>query len=227
MVDQVDKLVKLPKDGFLVSIPKRFLIVLIIILVFYLSACNQMNSFDPYTQINSAVAATIASIPTQTPLSASTPYPTPTPHDLNGLFCEYQFCIGHPVGMHFYDISAARDQQNPSTYAQGMVVTYNQNRFILLSWQSMTGQGDPQFMMDLVLDEVDTRSSNMDISINGDLNVYFYSITTQASPAFPYGAIAAWTCGNRAFGWKAYTAEENIGIHLLEESLSKFICDYP
>jgi hypothetical protein len=204
---------------------RRFsLLFITIMMAFSVSGCKQTNTISLNQQINSAVAATLAAYPTATVVSLPTPISTATPFSFEGLFCEYQFCIGHPTGMHFYDISAARDQANPSTYAQGILVTYNQNRFIMLSWQSSTDQSDPQFMMDLVLDDVDTRSGNLDIRLVENFDVYYYPITTIASPAFPNGAIAAWNCGDRAFGWKTYTVEENSGESLLYESLAKFSC---
>jgi hypothetical protein len=40
----------------------------------------------------------------------------------------------------------------------------------------------------------------------------------------PYGGAAAWTCGGRAFAWKAYTPQPDLAKNLLEEALGRFRC---
>src|SRR5689334_24838836 len=126
---------------------------ILIILVFILTACGQRT--DPNSQINQAVAATLSAIPTPTPHPISTPYPSPTAFSLSGLFCEYQFCIGHPIDMAFFDLSAQQNPTLPSTYSQGMVTAFNINSslFIQVMWQTAPGAADPQFLLDLILDD--------------------------------------------------------------------------
>jgi hypothetical protein len=66
-------------------------------------------------QIRQAVAGTLSAIPTATRASLPTPFPTATAFSLAGLFCEYQFCIGHPQDMAFFDVSARNNPGAPST----------------------------------------------------------------------------------------------------------------
>src|SRR6266511_4902345 len=100
---------------------------LIFILLFILTAC--IKRADPNTQIDQAVAATLSSIPTSTSNPIPTPYPSPTPFDLRGLFCEYEFCMGHPYDMAFFDVSAQQNAGAPSTYTQGIIASFNANLF--------------------------------------------------------------------------------------------------
>jgi len=160
---------------------------------------------NPDVQIQVAVMQTVAAIPTNTAQPVSTPYPTPTAFDLRGLFCEYQFCVGHPVDMSFFDVSAQSNPGSPSSYSQGLVATYNGNLFIQMVWQLAPGSADPQFMIDLILDDTDTRVGNLDVKLIRDMNVIYTPITSTATSVLPYGAAGAWICGERAFAWKVYS----------------------
>ena len=172
-----------------------------------------------------AVAATLASIPTNAPAPVSTPYPTPTAFDLKGLFCEYQFCVGHPVDMAFFDVSAQNNKASPSTYSQGLIASFNANLFIQMIWQLSPGSADPQFMLDLILDDVDTRVGNLDVKLIRDMNVIYIPITTTATPLLPNGAAGAWICGDRAFGWKVYSPQADNTQALFDQALDRFRCD--
>jgi hypothetical protein len=196
----------------------------LIILLFILTACGQRT--DPNSQINQAVAATLASIPTPTPYPIPTPHPSPTAFDLKGLFCEYQFCMGHPIDMAFFDVSAQQNAGAPSTYAQGLLASYNANLFIQMMWQISPGTADPQFLLDLILTKgVDARVGNPEIKLVRDMNVVYTAITTTATPVLPYGGSAAWTCGERVFAWKVYTPDEGSAPGLFESALARFTCN--
>ena len=134
-----------------------------------LTACAPKS--NPDVQIQVAVMQTVAAIPTNTAPPISTPYLTPTVVDLRGLFCEYQFCVGHPVDMSFFDVSAQSNPGSPSSYSQGLVATFNGNLFIQLIWQLSPGSADPQFMIDLILDDTDTRVGNLDVKLIRNMNV--------------------------------------------------------
>jgi hypothetical protein len=199
---------------------KRLAILLMICAVLIVSCGPKTPSMNE--QIFLAVQQTVAAIPTYTPYP---PPPIATPPSLNGLFCEYQFCIGHPADMAFFDVSAQRDPTAPSTPALGLLAAYNTNLFIQLMWQSAPGVSDPQFMLDLVVDNrVDTRSGGLNPLLVGDLNIYYVPITTTASSVLPYGGGAAWICGGRAFAWKTYTSQSDLAKNLLSEALEKFRC---
>ena len=189
-----------------------------------LSACAPKA--DPNIQVQQAVIQTIAAIPTSTPQPIQTPYPTPTSFDLRGLFCEYQFCVGHPADMSFFDVSAQNNPGAPSTYSQGLLATYNGNLFIQMIWQLSPGTADPQFMLDLILDEgTDTRIGNLDVKLIRDMNVVYVPITSTATAVLPFGAAGAWICGERAFAWKVYSPQEDNTQALFDQAISRFMCN--
>lgn len=189
-----------------------------------LSACAPKP--DPNVQIQVAVMQTVAAIPTPTSPPASPPLPTPTPFDLKGLFCEYQFCIGHPIDMAFFDVSAQKNAAAPSTYSQGLLATFNSNLFIQVIWQVAPGTADPQFMLDLILDsEVDTRVGALDVKLIRDMNVIYIPITSTASPVLPFGAAGAWTCGERVFAWKVYSPQAENTQALFDQAMDRFQCN--
>jgi len=180
---------------------------------------------NPNVQIQVAVMETVAAIPTTTSQPDSTPYPTPTAFDLRGLFCEYQFCVGHPVDMAFFDVSAQNNTAAPSTYSQGLLASYNGNLFIQIVWQLAPGSADPQFMLNLILDEVDTRVGSSDVKLIRDMNVVYIPITSTATSVLPYGAAGAWICGERAFAWKVYSPQEDNVQALFDQAIDRFICN--
>ncbi len=212
---------------------KRLLIILRPVLLFAAACGTDLSNLlggGPTKEqlIQIAVAETLSSLPKNTAVPPSTPYPTFTPIPLSGTFCEYQFCIGHPADMAFYDVSAAQNQASPSTYSRGIVAAYNSNLFIQLIWQDAPGVTDPQFMIDLILqDGGDTKSGNVQPLLVGPLNVFFVPITPTAGAAttLPSGGAAAWLCGGRAFAWKAYTPQQDMASSLLQDALSRFRCE--
>lgn len=207
---------------------KSLLCLTISLLLFLSAACSpKPPTPDPNLIIQQSVAATIAAIPTSTQVPFPTPYPTPTTFNLAGLFCEYQFCIGHPIDMSFFDLSAQQNPTTPSTYNQGMVTAFNINSslFIQLMWQTSPGAGDPQFLLDLILDDAaDLSQGNKDIKLVRGMNVIYTPIASTATPLLPFGGAAAWTCGERVFAWKVYTPDANIAGPLFEEALARFTC---
>ncbi len=189
------------------------------------SACGPRPP-DAQSQIRAAVQATLAAIPTPTPYTPPI-LPTPAPPDLVGLFCEYQFCIGHPGDVSFFDVSGQKNPLSASSYSQGLLVGYNANTrvFIQLMWQDAPGISDPQFMLDLILSPgVDVRNGGLDPQLIGSLNVLYVPITSTAG-TLPAGGAAVWICGGRAFAWKAYSPDPDSARALLQEALQKFRCN--
>jgi hypothetical protein len=196
----------------------------LLLLALIVTACAPKP--NPAIAIQVAVNSTLAAMPTPTSAPLSTPYPTPTPFDLKGLFCEYQFCIGHPGDMAFFDVSAQKNPASPSTYSQGLLASFNGNLFLQLVWQLSPGSSDPSFMLDLILDKnVDTRVGNTDTQLLHDMNVIYTPITTTATPVLPYGAAAAWICGERAFAWKVYSPQADNTQALFNVALDRFTCN--
>jgi len=201
---------------------KTFLGIFLLTLI--LTACKPKPSPSVESAINAAVVSTLAAQTQATPYPTYTPYPSPTPYTpkLRGLFCEYQFCVGHPVELALFD---ARDPKSPSSYSEGMLAAYRADHFMLVIWQLHQGADDPQFMIENIMqDDVDSRRGNLDVSLIGDLTTFYSPITNTASEVLPSGGVAAWLCGDRAFGWKVYTENENNARLLFEESIEKFQC---
>jgi hypothetical protein len=209
---------------------KQMYRVLSLSLILFLSvSCSPKASTpSPAQLIQQAVAATVAAIPVPTQPPLPTPYPSPTAFNLAGLFCEYQFCIGHPIDISFFDLSAQQNPTLPSTYSQGMITAFNINSslFFQVMWQTAPGAADPQFMLDLILDDAkDTPQGNKDIKLVRNMNVMYTPIATTATPLLPYGGAAAWTCGERVFAWKVYTPNSDSAGALFDEALARFSCN--
>lgn len=208
----------------------RPLLLLTLILSAALSAAclPKAAAPDPGAQIQRAVSATLAAIPTPTFPPTRPPVPTPTPFSLSGLFCEYRFCIGHPPELPFYDVIAKQNPNSPaaSVYENGMLAAHSNNLFIQLIWQHAPGAADPIFLMDLILEDgLDTPTGQYDLRLIREMNVLSSPITTTASPLLPFGGVAGWVCGGRAFAWKAYTPQDGAAEGLLQEALAKFRCE--
>jgi hypothetical protein len=198
----------------------------LLILLFILTACGRKTTPTPGIDINDAIATSLASLPTSMPSPIPSPRPTPTAFDLRGLFCEYQFCVGHPVDMAFFDVGAQQNTGSPSTYSQGIIASYNANLFIQVMWQISPGSADPGFMLDLIVDEgLDARVGTASVKLIRDMNVVYIPITSTASPVLPFGGAAAWTCGDRVFAWKIYTPDEASPPGLFESAFARFTCN--
>ena len=215
-------LVKPSFHRIMANMSKKTFLPLLLFLI--LSACSSKPATSPDSAISAAVAGTLAAQPQLIIQPTYTPYPTFTPNApaLQGLFCEYQFCVGHPNDVALFD---ARPKENPSTYGEGMLASYRSDFFTLVVWQLNRGSDDPQFMLDLVLEEgLDTRRGTLDVNLLGDLTTFYTPIATTATEVLPAGGAGAWICGDRAFGWKVYTASEDIAYQLFKEATSKFRC---
>lgn len=199
---------------------KKTIFLLSVLLI--LTACAPQTP-TPGMSVDEAVAVYLTSQPPVPPQPTYTPYPTYTPAApaLIGLFCEYQFCIGHPADTVLFDV---RDAQDPSLYNDGMLAAYRPDYFNLLIWQPANGSDDPQFMFDIVLDaNVDAREGTLDVSTVGDLTVFYTAISNGS--AISSGGAAAWICGDRAFGWKVYAESNEIAHNFFNEAISKFRCN--
>ena len=195
------------------------------LILFLTAACTPKATPDPNLQIQQAVAATLAAIPTSTRAPLPTPFPSPTPFSLIGLFCEYQFCVGHPVDVSFFDVSAQQNPASPSTYSQGLLAAFNGNLFIQVMWQIAPGAADPKFLLDTLLDDaIDTPANNLDVFRTRNMNVVYDDIASIATAALPYGGAGAWTCGDRVFAWKVYTPQADSARGLFDEAMNRFTC---
>ena len=127
--------------------------------------------------------------------------------------------------MAYFDVSAQQNPAAPSSYGQGMIAALNANLFIQVIWQAAPGASDPQFMLDLILDdEIDTRQGNLEVKLIRNMNVMYTAITSSATTLLPFGGSGAWICGDRAFAWKVYSPQAGPPAALFEEMLSRFTC---
>ncbi len=189
-----------------------------------LAACGVIGP-STTEKLQVEVQQTIEALPSNAPLP--TPLP-PTAESLKGLFCEYEFCIGHPTGMPYYDVIAKQDPFSPraSAFDNGILAANNTSLFLELRWQAAPSGADGQFMLDVVLDsQVDSKTGDVQPILLRDLNVFYIPISSTASAALPYGGAAAWVCGGRAFGWKAYAAQPDLVKGLLTDALQAFRCE--
>ncbi len=203
---------------------KHFILNFAMILLLLASCSPKPTTPDPNTQIRQSVDATLAAIATATPLPLSTPFPSPTTFNLTGLFCEYQFCIGHPIDMALYDVSAQQNPLAPSSYGQGMLAALNGSLFIEVIWQVAPGTADPEFMLDLILEDIDIRDGNLEVKLIRNMNVMYTAITATATSVLPFGGAGAWTCADRVFAWKVYSPQAETASPLFEDMLARFTC---
>ena len=61
----------------------------------------------------------------------------------------------------------------------------------------------------------------------GGRAVTYVSLLSTPSTLLPHGLAAAWQCGDRQFGWKAYTSQETQALELLRQALERFRCNAP
>ena len=207
---------------------KRIFLTLSLLAVM-VTAC-QSSTDDFRRQVATAVAATVAAqpVPTEartqvpyTPYPTSTPYPTPS---LSGLFCSYEFCIGHPVDLSFIDAVFTRDQSTTSNYAYGIILAFRQNLFMQIQWTLKAGEARPYAMLDLVRDK-DASLDSIQVDQFGKVVVTYDTLVATSTAELPHGMIATWECADREFGWKVYTPQEGQGIDILEDAASRFNCD--
>lgn len=203
----------------------RYILPLTIVLL--LASCNMpwnnVPTIDPQAEINAAVVATIAAIPTYTPYPIPTPYPSPSVAPLGGLFCEYGYCIGHPVEMAFMDEGSIHKPPVIGTQSNGIIFGYTESMYIQMNWRISDPNFNPQSAMATILEETQALQGTLDVLLVGDLNVYYQPSST-ITPALPYGGVAVWQCGGRDFIWKTYTMQDGMAQGLLKDSLSRFRC---
>lgn len=181
---------------------------------------------NPQSQINAAVIATIAAIPTYTPYPLPTAAASPTLAQLTGLFCEYGFCIGHPTDMVLFDEGGTHKPPAPGSHANGILYGYNNSLtlFMQLNWQISDPNFNPQAVMALILEETQTLQGNLDVLLIGNLNVYYQASST-ITPVLPFGGVAVWQCGGRDFIWKVYTPQDGMGQGILKQVMERFRCE--
>lgn len=201
------------------------LILSLLLALFLLASCGGNQEAQEQVRIQAAVAATLAKLPTQTPYPTQQIIIQPTPLPINGLFCEYGFCIGHPADLYLVDASILRNAAAPSTRAYGILFAFNPSLFMQVTWTISGPSYDYSASHRIILEETDQLTGSMDVILHRNLNVYYQALGPTASDLLPYGAVAAWQCGGRDFSWKVYTPQDNMGQGLLQQSLERFRCD--
>ena len=175
--------------------------------------------------VGTSVAAALTAIPprpTYTPFPTYTPYPTT---DLSGLFCEYAFCINHPVDIPFFDLEVVNQTfTNHSSYTQGNLIGFNQQLTIFVAWSQLSGEFDPNSMIALMLTGDQRDGVLLTLDIHTRLVSYTKLTSTPSPDVLPFGLAAAWQCNDRQFGWKIYTAQPEDGETYLRQALHQFTC---
>ncbi|MDX9991032.1 MAG: hypothetical protein RBS68_03180 [Anaerolineales bacterium] len=201
------------------------LILLTTLTLLLLVSCGANQEAQEQVRIQAAVAATLARLPSQTPYPTQQLILQPTPLPLDGLFCEYGFCIGHPSDLYLVDASILRNAATPSTRAYGILFAYNPSLFMQLTWTISGPSYDYSASQRIILEETDQLTGSMDVMLYRNLNVYYQPIGPTASDILPYGAVAVWQCGGRDFSWKVYATQDGIAPGMLQQSLERFYCE--
>lgn len=190
-----------------------------------LVGCRQKQQPDLAQDITDAVVGTLSALPSPTVVPTPAPLPTQT---LSGLFCEYEFCIGHPNDLPLFDAKRDNNAAEFSAYGAGRVAGYRENLFIIVAWVSSTGPWDPGGMMKVLQDEFGAPANGeYKIDLLGDLNVGYQPVEPPASSIFTSGLSATWRCGDRDFAWMAFATKDGEAPTLLTDALAKFRCENP
>jgi len=190
-----------------------------------LSGCRPKQQPDLAKEITNAVVGTLSAMPTPTVLPPLTPFPT---QSLSGLFCEYEFCVGHPSDLPLFDAKRDTNAAEISAYGAGRVAGYREDLFVVLAWVSSTGPWDPGGMMKVLQDEFGAPANgDYKIDLLGDLNVGYQPVAPPSSSIFTSGLSAAWRCGDRDFAWMAFATKDGEAPTLLTDALAKFRCEKP
>lgn len=184
-------------------------------------------------QIQLAVEATVVAMPTNAPRAFPSPVAPATDVPLKGLFCEYEFCIGHPADMAFFDVVAKQNPTIPtaSTFDNGQLAAYNSSLFVEVMWQTVANGSDGQFMLkDIVESRGDARSGDIQPILLHELNVFYVPISSTASPQLPYGGAAAWVgkgAGFRVEGLRHATrpGQELASRRVAGDSMQRLTCE--
>jgi hypothetical protein len=107
-----------------------------------------------------------------------------------------------------------------------LIASYSGGLVLQVMWQFSPGTSDPSFLLNLIVQAgIDTLVGTQEIKRIRDMNVVYVPVTTTATPVLPFGGAAAWTCGDRVFAWKVYTADEASPPGLFESALARFNCN--
>ncbi len=190
-----------------------------------LASCGANQEAQEQVRIQAAVAATLAKLPTQTAYPTQQVFIQPTPLPLDGLFCEYGFCIGHPADLYLVDASILRNAATPSTRAYGILFGFNPSLFMQMTWTISGPSYDYSVSQRMIMEETDQLTGSLDVMLYKELNVYYQPLGPTASDLLPYGAVATWQCGGRDFSWKVYTPQDGMAEGLMQQSLDRFRCE--
>ena len=194
-----------------------------IIIGLVLSACSATPTPDPDLMVRQAVKATLAAIPRATTIPTMTPAPTSTPVSISDLFCEYNFCIGHPKDIYLIDQGSTRQPPVTSTYANGTIFGYSSSFFIQVNWKTSDATYNPQSSMHSILTGGESFQGVPDKMTVGNISVSTQPIST-VTALLPFGLVATWQCGDRDFVWKIYSPEDGMANDLLKQSMGQFKC---
>jgi len=168
--------------------------------------------------------------PEPTAYPTFTPYPTHTPYpsqilDISNLFCEYDFCIGHPATLYLTDPSGIDQVDEWNIYGFGILVGVN-DILMILEWDASTeAEWDAKFEIEDMLADGEVIRGDVNEETVGDFMVTYVEYEhMDPSTMRPYGVAAAWFCGNRGFLLDISTQREGKAMDLAKQSIERFTC---
>lgn len=228
---------------------KKF-VILFLFLIIILAGCGQSEE-EIATHIAASAEETVAALPTATPYPTSTPYPTFTPFpdlptatpyptltpyptptaistNLEGLYCNFDFCIGYPQD----PIAAIPDYARSfideivgdlNTFEEGGYSWLTNDVLIFMNWY-VQRTDSPKEHVENALDDPDYTDVGVvtEATIN-NLEVA-YAPYQATDSTVPYRLFTVWRCGDRLFSYSIRSEEDVDLMPLLEKALNRFTC---
>lgn len=163
--------------------------------------------------------------PTYTPYPTYTPFPEQKPviTDIDDLYCDFGFCIGHPTGAYLTDVDAPDEW---SEYESGVLIGVNTTG----SWMGMDWEkvGKSEWQLEEqaldVANNLGEAQGDARIETVGNFDVALVSSFDSEDEDLPYGSNAAWHCGDRGFRASVFAKSESLPEVLLLEAIARFTC---
>ena len=226
--------------------------MLLLFTVIILVGCGPSEE-EIAAQVASSVIETVEAVPTVTPYPTLTPFPEPTPYptftplptstpfptftplptstpvttDLDGLYCNFGFCVGYPQEPNVAIPNYATDFLDEivgelNTVEEGGYVWLTDDVLVFLHWYVRSGS--PKDRVENALDDPDYTDVGevIETTIN-DIEVA-YAPYQAVESVVPYRLFSVWRCGDRLF-YYSIRSEEDIDLTpVLESAISSFVC---
>lgn len=163
--------------------------------------------------------------PTYTPYPTYTPFPEQKPviTDIDDLYCDFSFCIGHPAGAYLTDVDAPDEW---SEYEIGVLIGVNASgSWMGLDWEKI-GKSEWQLEEQAldIANSLGEAQGDVRMETVGNFDVALVSSVDDEDEDLPYGSNAAWHCGDRGFRASVFAKNESLPEVLLLEAIARFTC---